>query len=78
LPSSGYGDRISEQEQDSGLDRLGGGMTGNGGDRSEPYLGRLFGYAFSLTNERDLALESVQDCMVKVLAAGPVSPSAVL
>ncbi len=45
-------------------------MTGNGGDRSEPYLGRLFGYAFSLTNERDLALELVQDCMVKVLAAG--------
>ena len=36
---------------------------------SAPYLSRLFGYAFSLTNERDLALELVQDCMVKVLAA---------
>lgn len=44
-------------------------MAGNGGDRLEPYLGRLFGYAFSLTNERDLALELVQDCMVKALAA---------
>jgi RNA polymerase sigma-70 factor (ECF subfamily) len=44
-------------------------MSGNGGDRLEPYLGRLFGYAVSLTNDRDLALEVMQDCMVKSLAA---------
>ena len=44
-------------------------MDGNGGHRLEPYLGRLFGYAISLANERDLALELVQDCMVKALAA---------
>jgi RNA polymerase sigma-70 factor (ECF subfamily) len=35
-------------------------MSGNGGDRLEPYLGRLFGYAISLTNDRDLALEVLQ------------------
>lgn len=44
-------------------------MTCDGGDRLEAYLGRLFGYAFSLTNDRDLALELIQDCMVKALAA---------
>ena len=44
-------------------------MTGNGGDRLKPYMGRLFGYALSLANDRDLALELVQDCMVKALAA---------
>lgn len=44
-------------------------MTCDGGDRLEPYLGRLFGYAISLTNDRDLALELMQDCMVKALAA---------
>ena len=32
-------------------------------------MGRLFGYALSLANDRDLALELVQDCMVKALAA---------
>ena len=44
-------------------------MTGNGGDRLKPYMGRLFGYALSLASDRDLALELVQDCMVKALAA---------
>ncbi len=44
-------------------------MAGNGGHRLEPYLGRLFGYAYSLASERELALELVQDCMVKALAA---------
>lgn len=44
-------------------------MTCDGGDRLEPYLGRLFGYALSLSNDRDLALELMQDCMVKALAA---------
>lgn len=44
-------------------------MTCDGGDRLEPYLGRLFGYAISLTNDRDHALELMQDCMVKALAA---------
>lgn len=53
-------------------------MSGNGGDRLEPYLGRLFGYAISLTNDRDHALEVLQDCMVKALAAraAPVDDSA--
>ena len=44
-------------------------MHGNGGHRLEPYLNRLFGYACSLANEHDLALELVQECMVKALAA---------
>jgi len=44
-------------------------MSGNGGDRLEAYLGRLFGYAISLTDDRDVALEVLQDCMVKALAA---------
>jgi RNA polymerase sigma-70 factor, ECF subfamily len=44
-------------------------MSGNGGDRLELYLGRLFGYAISLTNDRDLAREAMQDCLVKALAA---------
>jgi len=35
-------------------------------------MGRLFGFALSLTNERDLALELVQDCVVKALAAREV------
>ena len=47
-------------------------MSGNGGDRLESYLGRLFGYAISLTNDRDLALEVMQDCLVKALAAREV------
>lgn len=44
-------------------------MTCDGGDRLKPYMGRLFGYALSLSSDRDLALELVQDCMVKALAA---------
>jgi RNA polymerase sigma-70 factor (ECF subfamily) len=50
---------------EAGLDR----ENRRNADRFEPYLGRLFGYARSLTNERDLALEMVQDCVVKALAA---------
>jgi RNA polymerase sigma-70 factor (ECF subfamily) len=44
-------------------------MTRDGGDRLKPYLGRLFGYAISLVNDRETALEVMQDCMVKALAA---------
>jgi RNA polymerase sigma-70 factor (ECF subfamily) len=44
-------------------------MTRDGGDRLKPYLGRLFGYAISLANDRETALEVMQDCMVKALAA---------
>jgi RNA polymerase sigma-70 factor (ECF subfamily) len=44
-------------------------MAGNGNNRLEPYMGRLFGFALSLTGDRDLALELVQDCSVKALAA---------
>ena len=47
-------------------------MTDAGGDRLEPYMGRLFGFALSLTNERDLARELVQDCVVRALAAREV------
>ena len=44
-------------------------MADDGRNRLEPYMGRLFGFALSLTNDRDLALELVQDCSVKALAA---------
>ncbi len=44
-------------------------MADDGNNRLEPYMGRLFGFALSLTNDRDLALELVQDCSVKALAA---------
>ena len=52
-------------------------MTGDGDARPKPYMGRLFGYALSLAGDRDLALELVQDCMVKALAARePPAPEA--
>ena len=41
-----------------------------GRQRIEGYIDRLFGYAVSLTNDRDQALELVQDCAVKALSAG--------
>jgi len=44
-------------------------MGGNDRQRIEAYLGRLFGYALSLGNDRDLARELVQECAVKALAA---------
>jgi RNA polymerase sigma-70 factor (ECF subfamily) len=37
--------------------------------RIEGYLGRLFGYAFSLTNDREQSRDLVQDCAVKALSA---------
>lgn len=44
----------------------------------ESHLGRLFGYAFSLCNNRDDAKDLVQDCAAKALAArnAPSDPSA--
>ncbi len=41
-----------------------------GRQRIERYIDRLFGYAINLTNDRDQALELVQECAVKALAAG--------
>lgn len=38
-------------------------------DRLTPYLPRLFGYAFSLTMDRDAARDLVQDCAVRALEA---------
>lgn len=38
-------------------------------DRLTPYLPRLFGYAVSLTLNRDEARDLVQDCAVRVLEA---------
>ncbi len=35
----------------------------------ESYLGRLFGYALSLTNDREQARDLVQECALKALAA---------
>ena len=35
----------------------------------EGYLGRLFGYALSLTNDREQARDLVQECALKALAA---------
>ncbi len=37
--------------------------------RLEAYLGRLFGYAFSLTKDRDRAQDLVQTCALKSLSA---------
>ncbi len=38
-------------------------------DRLLPYLSRLYGYAYSLTSDRDAARELVQDCAVRALQA---------
>ena len=40
--------------------------------RIEPYLSRLFGYALSLTRDRDGARDLVQDCALKALGAARV------
>ncbi len=37
--------------------------------RLEGYLGRLFGYALSLTNDREQARDLVQECALKALSA---------
>lgn len=37
--------------------------------RIEPYLSRLFGYALSLTQDREHARDLVQDCALRALAA---------
>ncbi len=37
--------------------------------RIEPYLERLFGYAFSLTRNREDSAELVQDCALRALSA---------
>lgn len=44
----------------------------------ESHLGRLYGYAYSLCNDRDDAKDLVQDCAAKALAAHnpPCDPSA--
>lgn len=38
-------------------------------NRLEGYLSRLFGYALSLTNDREQARDLVQDCALKALSA---------
>lgn len=38
----------------------------------EGYLGRLFGYALSLTNDREPARDLVQECALKALSAARV------
>lgn len=40
--------------------------------RIEVYLPRLFGYALSLTGDRDGARDLVQDCALKALSAGRI------
>jgi RNA polymerase sigma-70 factor, ECF subfamily len=44
-------------------------LSDNGRHRIEGYLSRLFGYALSLTTDRDMANELVHDCIVRALAA---------
>ncbi|MCG8595375.1 MAG: RNA polymerase sigma factor [Kiloniellales bacterium] len=39
------------------------------GRRIEPYLERLFGYAFSLTRSREDSADLVQDCALRALSA---------
>lgn len=41
-------------------------------DRIIPYTKRLYGYAYSLTDNADRAKDLVQDCAVKALSAGNV------
>ncbi len=38
-------------------------------NRLESYLSRLFGYGFSLTNDREQARDLVQECALKALSA---------
>jgi RNA polymerase sigma-70 factor (ECF subfamily) len=40
--------------------------------RIEAYLTRLYGYAISLANDREVARDLVQECAVKALSAGRV------
>ena len=40
--------------------------------RIETYLGRLFGYAFSLTRNREDSRDLVQDCVLRALSAQSV------
>jgi RNA polymerase sigma-70 factor (ECF subfamily) len=35
----------------------------------EPYLGRLYGFAFALTQDRDESYDLVQDCALRALSA---------
>lgn len=47
-------------------------MARNKCQRVEPYLGRLYGYAYSLTHEAELAEELVHEAVVRSLAARSV------
>ena len=40
--------------------------------RLEAYLGRLYGYAYSLSEDREAARDLVQDCALKALSAAQV------
>ena len=44
-------------------------MRGGRRKRLEAYLKRLFGYAYSLTNDRDTSQDLVQECALKALTA---------
>ena len=44
-------------------------MRGGRRTRLEAYLKRLFGYAYSLTNDRDQSEDLVQECALKALSA---------
>ena len=44
--------------------------------RIEPYLGRLFGYALSLTQDREQARDLVQDCALRAFSAARVPADA--
>jgi RNA polymerase sigma-70 factor, ECF subfamily len=44
--------------------------------RIEPYLSRLFGYALSLTQDREQARDLVQDCAVRAISAARVPEDA--
>ena len=44
--------------------------------RIEPYLSRLFGYALSLTQDREQARDLVQDCALRAISAARVPEDA--
>ncbi|NIM29257.1 MAG: sigma-70 family RNA polymerase sigma factor [Gammaproteobacteria bacterium] len=46
----------------------------NKGDRIEPYLQRLYGYAFSLSRDPHQAEDLVQECALRALAARKSPP----
>lgn len=66
-PSAGFVQ--ADQDYKAIIDRGGYPVPVSARQRLEPYLRRLYGYAFSLTHDDDAAREVLHDAVVKALAA---------